>query len=185
MRGLKKVCVVCVFVSMRVCPSCVIPQSSTEVGLFHVCSPKLCYSKTLTLLLSPPSTFSPSVLNLSASVSLSTYHPFPSQVFHLLVLFLSLALSHTFSSDRALILVSFDPSPLCPSPSLIIGAICWRERQGVLKGWTVLYVESVVQRWSQQYRYTHACVSLVNLTLEVLCLLCLSVLPFPLCSGFL
>lgn len=85
----------------------------------------------------------------------STCHPFPfpkllstrciPSVSHPLSYFLTL--SHTHSSVFRLL-------PFCPSPSLLIRAICWRGRQSDLRmDRIVLYVESVVQCWSQSCAY--------------------------------
>ncbi len=144
MRGLKKVCVVCVFISMFVCPSCVIPQSSRTLRL--VCS--MCAapnSATANLSSSSSSSrllqrFSPSLLNLPLSIpplailTLSQSRLSPPCTSSSSSSSLSFALSPTFSPIHILILVSFTPSsPLCPSPSLLIRAICWRGRQGDLR----------------------------------------------------
>lgn len=95
--------------------------------------------------------------------------------FQLAAFLLSLTLSHTFSPFHTLILVSFASFLRCPSPSLLIRAICWRGRQRDLRmDRIVLYVESVVQFWSQSCAYmrgnvAHACVCLTVCMHAVTC----------------
>lgn len=159
---------------MYVCPSCVIPQSSRTLRLFcSVCAApnsataKLCFSSSrlLQLFLLPCACLKSVCLCLSLHLPSFSHL---NHIFHPLV-HLSLALSHSFSPTDSLILV-FHPLPfpvplflsltLTPSPSPLIRAICWRGRQRDLTvDRIVLYVESVVQRWSQPCAYLRASVA--------------------------
>lgn len=112
------------------------------------------------------------LLNLSASVYPSTSHPFSISVTYFTSLHFclspSLILSHTFTH----LFVSFTPSnpspplsfplALCPSPSFLIRAICWRERD-LRMDRIVLYVQcgTVLEPAVRVYACkcgTHACI---------------------------
>lgn len=138
-------------------------QHIAGVGLLHVCSVKLLLQQnshtpppSLPLLLPPFASFNffLSLLNLYASIPPLAIRSLFLNYFQLAAFLLSLTLSHTFSPFHTLILVSFASSLRCPSPSLLIRAICWRGRQSDLRmDRIVLYVESVVQCWSQSCAY--------------------------------
>lgn len=167
--GLKKVCLACL---------CSSPCSSVPVVSFlraaeHrglLCSmcaaTKLCYSETPTSspllpllfclpLASSSPTFAPSFCQKSVCLSLPRYRL--NHIFHLPVLLLfSLTLficSHPFTLPFSHVSHSPFLHPrlslsLCPSPSLLIRAICWRRRQGDLTmDIIVLNVDRAVQCW--------------------------------------
>lgn len=157
---------------MFVCPSCVIPQSSRapRFALLHVCSRKTLLQRNsptsspllpllfcLPLASSSP-TFAPSFCQKSVCLSLPRYRL--NHIFHLPVLLLLFSLtlficSHPFTLPFSNVShspflhprLSLSLSP-CPSPSLLIRAICWRERQGDLTmDIIVLNVDRAVQCW--------------------------------------
>lgn len=169
-RGVKEsMFSVFVFISMLVCPSCVIPQSSRapRFALLHVCSHKTLLQRNSHFFSSTPSTLLSSSRLLFTNfcslilpkICLPVSAPLPTQSY------LSPSCSssffshsfHMFSPIHSPILpcltLPLSPSPPfslspCPSPSLLIRAICWRRRQGDLTmDIIVLNVDRAVQCW--------------------------------------